>query len=80
LNDPKLEVGAVEMLGPELFCVPYQHRREFIRPHDKNNVVIALITTSNARVTLYDYMEKIFFEHDCLLLYTVVVWIFFKNY
>nr|CAD2205760.1 unnamed protein product [Meloidogyne enterolobii] len=32
LNDPKLEVGAVEMLATDLFSVPYQSKREFVRP------------------------------------------------
>jgi hypothetical protein len=70
LNDPKLEVGAVEMLGPDLFAVPYQHRREFVRPHDKYNIVIALMTTANARCRLYHYMKCIHMTPGCILLYT----------
>jgi len=70
LNDPKLEIGAVEMLAQNLFSVPYRQRREFVRPHDKYNIVIALITTATARIMLYDYMEKIFEEKGCKLLYT----------
>uniref|UniRef100_A0A1I8C3I6 DNA-directed DNA polymerase n=1 Tax=Meloidogyne hapla TaxID=6305 RepID=A0A1I8C3I6_MELHA len=70
LNDPKLDVGAVEMLATDLYAVPYQSKREFVRPHDKYNIFIALITTATARVFLYDYMEQIFNDPDCKLLYT----------
>nr|CAD2176394.1 unnamed protein product [Meloidogyne enterolobii] len=70
LNDPKLELGAVEMLAPNLFSVPYKQRREFVRPHDKYNIAVALITTATARIMLYDYMERIVKEKDCKLLYT----------
>jgi len=70
LNDPKLDVGAVEMLATDLFAVPYQSKREFVRPHDKYNIVIALITTATARVFLYDYMDQIFNDPACKLLYT----------
>jgi len=70
LNDPKLELGAVEALAPDLFAVPYQSKREFARPHDKYNIVIALITTANARVRLYGFMERIFLQQDSVLLYT----------
>nr|CAD2208735.1 unnamed protein product [Meloidogyne enterolobii] len=70
LNDPKLELGAIEMLTPDLFAVPYKNRREFIRPHNKYNIVLALITTATARVMLYDFMEKIVNDNECKLLYT----------
>ena len=70
LNDPKLEVGAVEMLAADLFAVPYQNRREFVRPHDKYNIIIALITTATARVRLYGFMEQIVRDQNCVLLYT----------
>nr|CAD2182349.1 unnamed protein product [Meloidogyne enterolobii] len=70
LNDPKLEVGAIEMLTPDLFAVPYKNRREFVRPHDKYNIILALITTATARVMLYDFMEKIVNDNECKLLYT----------
>lgn len=71
LNDPKLEVGAVELLvPPDVFAVPFQRRREFVRPHDKYNIVLALLTTANARKVLYEYMEKIFKMGRCFLLYT----------
>lgn len=58
------------MLGPNLFAVPYQQKRAFVRPHDKYNIVIALITTANARVRLYGFMEAIFKQKDSILLYT----------
>ncbi|CAK5083777.1 unnamed protein product [Meloidogyne enterolobii] len=58
------------MLAPNLFSVPYKHRSEFVRPHDKYNIAIALITTATARIMLYDYMERIVKEKDCKLLYT----------
>uniref|UniRef100_A0A1I8B827 DNA-directed DNA polymerase n=1 Tax=Meloidogyne hapla TaxID=6305 RepID=A0A1I8B827_MELHA len=70
LNDPKLELGAVEMLAQNLYAVPYRKRKEFVRPHEKYNIAIALITTATARVMLYDFMEKIVKEKDCKLLYT----------
>uniref|UniRef100_A0A914M031 DNA-directed DNA polymerase n=1 Tax=Meloidogyne incognita TaxID=6306 RepID=A0A914M031_MELIC len=70
LNDPKLEIGAIEMLTPDLYAVPYKSRREFVRPHDKYNIVLALITTATARVMLYEYMNNIVNEKDCKLLYT----------
>uniref|UniRef100_A0A914NB71 DNA-directed DNA polymerase n=2 Tax=Meloidogyne incognita TaxID=6306 RepID=A0A914NB71_MELIC len=70
LNDPKLEIGAVEMLTPGLFAVPFRNRREFVRPHEKYNIVLALITTANARVILYKYMDQIVNDKDCKLLYT----------
>uniref|UniRef100_A0A914MNU5 DNA-directed DNA polymerase n=2 Tax=Meloidogyne TaxID=189290 RepID=A0A914MNU5_MELIC len=70
LNDPKLELGAIEMLTTDMFAVPYKNRSEFIRPHDKYNIVLALITTATARVMLYDFMEKIVNDNECKLLYT----------
>nr|CAD2200858.1 unnamed protein product [Meloidogyne enterolobii] len=70
LNDPKLEVGAVEFLTPDLYAVPFRHRKEFVRPHEKYNIILALITTANARVKLYDYMDRIVHEDECKLLYT----------
>jgi len=58
------------MLTPDLYAVPYKSRREFVRPHDKYNIVLALITTATARVMLYEYMNNIVNEKDCKLLYT----------
>jgi len=58
------------MLTPDLFAVPYKNHREFVRPHDKYNIVLALITTATARVMLYDFMEKIVNDNECKLLYT----------
>jgi len=58
------------MLTPNLYAVPYRNRREFVRPHDKYNIVLALITTATARVMLYEYMDKIVNDNDCKLLYT----------
>ena len=58
------------MLLSDLFSVPYRHRSEFVRSHDKYNIAIALITTATARVMLYGYMEKIVKDKDCKLLYT----------
>jgi len=58
------------MLTPDLFAVPYKNRREFVRPHDKYNIILALITTATARVMLYDFMEKIVNDNECKLLYT----------
>nr|CAD2195566.1 unnamed protein product [Meloidogyne enterolobii] len=70
LNDPKLEVGAVEMLTPDLFAVPFRNKREFVRPHEKYNIALALITTAKARVMLYKYMDDIVNDKDSKLLYT----------
>jgi hypothetical protein len=69
LNDPKKEIGAVEMLAPDLFAVPYQNRQEFIRPHAKYNIVVALTTTANARCRLYKYMERVLKQEGSQLLY-----------
>jgi hypothetical protein len=69
LNDPKKEVGAVEMLAPDLFAVPYQNRQEFVRPHSRYNIVVALLTTANARCRLYEHMERVVQQDGSQLLY-----------
>ena len=54
LADPKLEKGAVEMLSPTLFAVPFTSKSDFVESHDKYNIVLALYTTSYARIRLYE--------------------------
>lgn len=70
LENKKLEKGAVEMLSPDLFAVPYKSHSDFVESHNKYNVVIALYTTSYARTILYYYMEKIINAPNHKLLYT----------
>ena len=70
LNDPKVECGAVEMFSPQIFAVPYRKHADFVKSHDKYNIILALFTTSGARITLYDYMEKAAKAPGHKLLYT----------
>ena len=42
LENPKYEVGHVEMLTEELYAVPYRSLSDFAESHDKYNVVIGL--------------------------------------
>jgi hypothetical protein len=70
LNDPKVECGAVEMFSPRLFAVPYRKHSDFVESHDKYNIAIAVFTTSGARRTLYEYMERVVQAPGAKLLYT----------
>jgi hypothetical protein len=70
LNDPKFEVGCVEMLGNDLFAVPYKRKNEFVKSHERYNIVLALLTTAAARVRLYSFMEAVHTTPGCQLLYT----------
>ena len=70
LNDPKVECGAVEMFSPKIFAVPYRKHADFVKSHDKYNIILALFTTAGARKTLYEYMEKVIKAPGHKLLYT----------
>ena len=70
LNGPKVECGAVEMFSPRIFAVPYLKHADLVKSHDKYNIILALFTTSGARITLYDYMEKAAKAPGHKLLYT----------
>jgi hypothetical protein len=70
LNDPKFEVGCVEMLGNDLFAVPYKRKNEFVKSHERYNIVLAMLTTAAARVRLYSFMNTVHSSSGCQLLYT----------
>ena len=59
LTDPKLEVGAINYINKALVSVPWKKRREWVASHSKYNVVLALWTTSAARLVLLDAMEAV---------------------
>lgn len=53
-----------------VFMMNYRSKTEFIETHDTSNVVVALFTTSAARLKLYNAMQKVVETPGCELLYT----------
>ncbi|XP_070571147.1 uncharacterized protein [Ptychodera flava] len=65
LNDDKKEVSNVYLVNEELINVTYTESEEFVRSNPRSSVVLACYTTSQARLKLYETLEK--FQEDQLL-------------
>ena len=68
--DPMKEVLSVDMLNETTAHVTYNVKDEMVEEVRTSNIFVAIWTTSQARLTLYSYMEQIVGTPGCKLLYT----------
>jgi hypothetical protein len=55
---PGVKVLSIEPVREDTMYVRYKHKEQFVKENDFSNVVLALWTTSSARIRLYRFMEK----------------------
>jgi hypothetical protein len=76
LSDISLNIKDINFIGEEKVAISYTIEEEFLQPSRITNVVIAAMTTSHARLRLYDALENIgadrllYFDTDSVI-YTV---------
>jgi hypothetical protein len=68
--DHRHEIMDATAVSENIMRVTYRMQEEFIEEHESSNVVIALWTTSAARIYLFKQMKKIATTPGCHLLYT----------
>ena len=66
LMDDKTEVSHINLVNPEMVEVHWKYCDGFLTPSRNSNVIIALYTTSHARIKLLKAMEKL---HPSQMLY-----------
>ena len=68
-NDPTIEICFIDELDDNLFLITYNTKEEFIEEHGCSNVLIALWTTSAARIHLLKLLQKVDATSGCEILY-----------
>ncbi|KAL3071424.1 hypothetical protein niasHS_016708 [Heterodera schachtii] len=77
LNDDKIELSSLDQLTDRFWMVCYKTKDEHVVEHEASNIVIALWTTSAARLHLLESMQQVYCtedhvqRHDTQLAYTV---------
>jgi hypothetical protein len=69
LNDHRINVQRVEIIGPKLAMITYSPKKTFVKEHPETSVTISLYTTSAARLRLLESKEKVVCHPDALILY-----------
>lgn len=81
LDDDKLEVHIREQLDDKRFLLCYKRKDEHVLEHDASNLVIALWTTSSARVHLLNHLYEVKEDRmDTEILYMVNLTKILNNY
>lgn len=70
VQDNRIEIVDSTAVSDSMMRVTYRTKKDFVEEHSVSNVVLALWTTSAARVYLYKQMKKIVSTPNCQLLYT----------
>ena len=70
LDNHRVIITRVDCPAPKLAMVTYEPKEYFIDEHPATNVVISLITTSTARLRLFEAMERILACPGAEILYT----------
>ncbi|KAL3080203.1 hypothetical protein niasHT_035723 [Heterodera trifolii] len=85
LNDDKTEISSLDQLTDQFWMVCYKTKDEHVVEHDTSNIVIALWTTSAARLHLLESMQQVYCtedhvqRHDTQLAYTDTDSIFYAH-
>ncbi|KAL3089249.1 hypothetical protein niasHS_006970 [Heterodera schachtii] len=85
LNDDKIELSSLDQLADRFWMVCYKTKDEHVVEHDTSNIVIALWTTSAARLHLLESMQQVYCtedrvqRHDTQLAYTDTDSIFYAH-
>ncbi|KAL3068854.1 hypothetical protein niasHT_032979 [Heterodera trifolii] len=85
LNDDKIELSSLDQLTDRFWMVCYKTKDEHVVEHDTSNIVIALWTTSAARLHLLESMQQVYCtedhvqRHDTQLAYTDTDSIFYAH-
>jgi len=69
LNDKHIEIEQCEQMTERTFMVVYKTKEEHCREHDCSNLILALWTTSAARVHLLKEMQRVLERKDTRILY-----------
>ncbi|XP_031342123.1 uncharacterized protein LOC116170010 [Photinus pyralis] len=72
LTDPSMEVNSIIPVNDETLIVNWTLPEEAVEPLKTTNVVLAAYTTANARLVLYEYLEKLgervlYFDTDSVI-------------
>jgi len=59
MDDVKTNVSSVQFFGDSMACMTYNIQDEFLQPLNNSNPVIAAFVTTQARLKLYSYLEKL---------------------
>jgi hypothetical protein len=59
LDDEKIEVHIREQLDDKNWLICYKRKDEHVYEHDASNLILALWTTSSARLHLLNHLEKV---------------------
>ena len=59
LIDDRIIVGHIQLVNDETVYVEYSFKHEFVSPSNRINVVLAAYTTAQARLKLYDLLERL---------------------
>uniref|UniRef100_A0A183C8S4 DNA-directed DNA polymerase n=1 Tax=Globodera pallida TaxID=36090 RepID=A0A183C8S4_GLOPA len=70
LDNPSIEVSAVDQLSEECVLLTYAAVNEWVEEHDCSNIVLSLWTTSAARLHLLRLMQKVVRAPNSVLIYT----------
>ncbi|XP_022093113.1 uncharacterized protein LOC110980591 [Acanthaster planci] len=54
-----IEVQSANFVNEEMVEVQWQHTEDFVEPSGRTNVILAAYTTSQARLKLYDLLDKL---------------------
>ncbi|KAL3080622.1 hypothetical protein niasHS_005140 [Heterodera schachtii] len=64
LNDEKIDISSLDQLTDRFWMVCYKTKDEHVVEHDTSNIVIALWTTSAARLHLLESMQQVYCTED----------------
>jgi hypothetical protein len=59
MSDPSIIVHNVTVISDEMLAVTYTRMDDFVDVMGNTNVVLAAYTTAQARLRLYDYIERL---------------------
>lgn len=68
--DRRIEISQIVPISDSGIRLTYRNKSAYIREHSNHNVVVALWTTSAARLKLLKFMQMVNEAPGCTLLYT----------
>ena len=68
--DRRIEISQIVPISDSGIRLTYRNKSAYIREHSNHNVVVALWTTSAARLQLLKFMQVVHEAPGCTLLYT----------
>lgn len=70
VSDPTKDILSIDMLTETIAHLTYNVKSHFVEEIPTSNIFVAIWTTSQARLRLYSFMEKIDATPGCRLIYT----------